>query len=79
MKYTIAYNHLSEGQLKRDKAISDIKNYCTPLQFTILQTIAMEATKYFQLSFACSFAGISGYPVVALWDETRQTMFDMTT
>jgi len=67
MTYEINYNHLPEGQLKRDKAIKDIK-----------QTIAMSATKYRELSFICSFAGIEGYPVVALWDETRQIMHDMT-
>ena len=79
MKYEINYNHLSTGQIKRDKAITDIKQYCTPTQYAIIWKVAMEATKYQQLSFCCSFAGISGYPVVALWDESRQIMKDMTT
>ena len=78
MTYEINYNHLPEGQLKRDKAIKDINNYCNPRQFDIIQAIAMSATKYRELSFICSFAGIEGYPVVALWDETRQIMHDMT-
>ena len=78
MKYEISYNHMTEGQLKRDKAIQDIKNYCTPKQYNTLWAIAMETTRYGTLSFYCDFAGISGYPVVALWDEARQTMRDMT-
>jgi len=78
MKYEINYNHMTEGQLKRDQAIADIKRYCTPLQYNTLWKVAMEADVYFQLSFCCSFAGISGYPVVALWDEARQIMRDMS-
>jgi len=78
MKYHINYNNMPANQLKRDKALADIKQYCTPLQYSILWKVAMEATKYQQLSFCCSFAGISGYPIVALWDEARQIMKDMT-
>lgn len=79
MKYEISYSQLPERQLKRDKAIQDIIFYCGDKQFNILQTVAMQATNYRGLSIYCSFTGISGYPVVALWDETRQTMKDMTT
>lgn len=78
MKYEISYNAITNQQIKRTKAIEDIKNYLTAKQLVIIETIAMDATQYSHLSFACSFAGISGYPVVALWDETRQTMRDMT-
>lgn len=77
MKFTIDYTDLS-GQEKRDKAIEDIREY-NPRAMNILETVAMGADKYVQLSFTASFAGIQGFPVVALWDETRQTMKDMTT
>ena len=78
MKYIISYEHLSEKQFTQDKAIADIKQYCTSNQFNILQTIAMESNNYFRLSFACAFVGINGYPVIALWNDTRQTMRDMS-
>lgn len=77
MHYEINYNSL-DGQVKRDKAIEDIKSYITPKQFGIIGDVAMRAEVYYQLSFVASFAGVQGYPVAALWDETRQEMRDMT-
>lgn len=76
MKYTINYSNQT-GQEKRNKAIADMRAY-NPKAMNILETIAMAADEYRQLSFAASFAGIQGYPVVALWDETRQIMHDMS-
>lgn len=78
MHFNINYHKLS-GQIKRDKAITDIKHYVTSKQFGIIGDVAMRAEVYYQLSFVASFAGVQGYPVVALWDETRQEMRDMTT
>ena len=76
MHYEINYNTL-DGQIKRDKAIEDIKSYVTPKQFNIIGDVAMRAEVYYQLSFVASFAGVQGYPVVALWDETREEMRSM--
>lgn len=76
MKFEINYNKLS-GQAKRDKAIEDIKSYITPAQFGIIGDMAMRAEVYYQLSFVASFVGVQGYPVVALWDETREEMRSM--
>ena len=76
MKYEINYNEL-DSQAKRDKAIQDMKNYLGN-RFGIIGHVAMIADEYRQLSFMASFAGVQGYPVVALWDETRQEMRDMT-
>lgn len=78
MEYETSYQHL-KGQAKRDEALSDIQNYCTPEQFNILETIAMGSTEYRELLSLCSIVGFIGYPVKALWNETRQTMRDMTT
>lgn len=78
MKYEINYNNISDEQRKRDSAINDIKQYMGD-RYGILGDYAMRATKYRYLSYACGFAGIEGYPVVALWEETRQEMKDMTT
>ena len=78
MGYEINYNNIQNEQVKRDKAIADIKQYCTPKQYNTIWKVAMEADKYFQLSFVASFASIQGYPVVTLWDEARQIMRDMT-
>ena len=77
MKFTIDYTDLA-GQEKRDRAIEDMREY-NPRAMNALETVAMGADKYVQLSFTSSFAGVHGYPVVALWDETRQIMRDMTT
>lgn len=77
MKHTIVYNQT--GQEKQDKAINDMRSYLSNYSMNILETIAMQADKYLQLSFPASFAGVQGYPIVALWDETRQIMRDMTT
>ena len=77
MKFTIDYKDM-EGQEKRAKAIEDIREY-NPRAMNTLETIAMDADRYIQLGFCASFAGIQGYPVIALWDETRQIMKDMTT
>jgi len=78
MKTEINYNGQQDEQLKRDRAIQDIADYVSPEAMNILETIAMTADKYGQLSFLASFAGVRGYPVVALWDETRQIMRDMS-
>ena len=79
MGYEINYNNMEQEQEKRDKAIKDMQYYLNRKQMVTLETVAMEAPVYRQLAFYCSFAGVSGYPVVALWDETRQIMRDMTT
>lgn len=76
MKFKIDYMKL-EGQAKRDKAIKDMRNYLSPYSFNIITTIAMGAIKYQHLSFPASFAGVTGYPIVALWDETREEMRSM--
>ena len=78
MNYEINYSELS-GQEKRTTAIKDMQNYIGDNGFNFLATIAMDAILYSHLSFPASFAGVQGYPVVALWDETRQEMRDMTT
>ena len=77
MKFTIDYTDLA-GQEKRDRAIEDMREY-NPGAMNALGTVAMEAIYIGHLSFTAAFAGIQGYPVVALWDETRQIMKDMTT
>jgi len=73
MGYEVNYYNLN-GQDKRDKAILDIKDYIGKRRFGIVGAIAMEAHTYMELSFQLSFAGVQGYPVVALWEETRQEM-----
>ena len=77
MKFEIRYQD-EDIQLKRDKGIADMREYTTETQFAILSDLAMRADCYFQLSFAASFAGVQGWPVVALWDETREEMRSMT-
>lgn len=77
MKFTIDYTDLAE-QEKRDRAIEDMREY-NPRAMNTLETVAMIADRYMQLSFYAGFAGIQGYPIVALWDEARQIMKDMTT
>jgi hypothetical protein len=78
MKSTINYNHIQDKATKQAKAIEDILWYVGPKVFTVLQNYAMCAERYRQLSFVCSFAGVEGYPVAALWNETRQTLHDMS-
>ena len=77
MKHTISY-HNQTGQEKRDKGIADMRNYLSAYSMDIVETVAMSADLYSQLSFVASFAGVQGYPVAALWEETRQIMRDMT-
>ena len=79
MKTEIDYSSYTNEQEKRDKAIADIEWWLNNRQYNGLVTLAMELPTYKQFSFYCDFVGISGYPVVALWDETRQIMKDMTT
>lgn len=76
MKFEIDYKKL-EGQAKRDRAITDMQSYVGDYGFNILTTIAMDAIRYRDLSFPASFAGVQGYPVAALWDETREEMRGM--
>jgi len=78
MGYEIDYSRHTEKQAKRDQAIQDIENWLGD-RFHVLTTIAMQSEVYKQLSFAAGFAGVQGYPVAALWDETKQEMRDMTT
>ena len=73
MSYEISYNHISDEYLKRQMAIQDIHNWLGD-KFGTLGAIAMLATNYRELSFYARFAGIRGYPVVALWDETREEL-----
>lgn len=77
MKHEIRYNQ-TDVQTKRDAAISDIQSYLSSKSFGIIGHVAMIADEYRQLSFMASFAGVQGYPVAALWDETREEMRYMT-
>lgn len=77
MGYTINYNNTPNGEEKREQAIKDMRQYLTKEAFNTLATVAMIDDEYKTLSFYCGFAGVSGYPVVALWDQTRQEMRDM--
>lgn len=78
MGFEIDYDHIADEQAKRDKGIDDLRQYVGQERFSILGGIAMRATKYGELSFMCGFAGVEGFPVIALWDETRQELHSMT-
>lgn len=77
MGHTINYAGII-GQEKRDRAIEDMRGYLSPYSMNIVETVACIATTYAELAFISSFAGVQGYPVVALWEETRAIMHDMT-
>jgi hypothetical protein len=78
ISYKNTYKHLKEEN-RRLMAIEDMQNSIGTENFEVLNDIAMRVNHYYQLAFIALFEGIQGYPVKALWDETRQEMKDMTT
>lgn len=78
MKTEISYKHITNIEEKQEKAIADVKEYLTEKQFIFLQNLLMTATSYAQFSLFCLFVGVTGYPVIAMFNIMKQTMRDMT-
>ncbi len=77
MSYEIAYNSLTETE-KQVKAVDDCVNYIGQDTVDQLTLTAAQCQFYRHFSMACSFVGIQGYPVVALWTNAKQTMRGMS-
>ena len=67
--YNVDYSECPDEITKHNKAISDIKDYLeTPERFNTLTEHLKKYPKMETFSFICSFAGIQGYPVKALYN-----------
>lgn len=78
MGYEISYNHITNKRVKQEKAIRDCYLYLPITAYNHLYTLAMECADYRQFSSWIHFAGITGYPAVAFWNDMKQTCQDMT-
>lgn len=73
--YDIDYSKLT-GDAKRDKALRDIADYCGALQYQkvmqfVRDSLAKGLTEEF-IRMGCSFAGIQGYPVMAMIEYCKE-------
>ena len=69
MSYEIDYSSL-EGKEKREKAVRDVEFWLSgTTAMDTLRKYFLEGCSYQQFEFACSFIGIQGYPVRALWEH----------
>ena len=78
MGYEIDYSHISDRQVKMTEALKDCYNYLSPKAVSTLYQAAMECKRYDRFSFLAQFAGVSGPPAVAFWEDVKQTCQDMT-
>lgn len=65
MHTNIDYSGYS-ADVKKAEALKDCREWLSDDQFETLSEYALVATQR-QFAFACSFAGIQGYPVTVLW------------
>ena len=76
MHYDVDYSKVRAGK-RRERAINDIEQYCPGLSATMYYAATMCNT-YSQFAFMCSFAGVQGYPVIAVWDQVKDDCRSMT-
>lgn len=72
MKATYAVPQTNRTQ----RAFELVDAYFEPMPIGVI-TVFMESRSYRQFAFYMNFAGITGWPVPAVWDELKQTMRDM--
>jgi len=73
MSYTVDYNVLQEPQ-KSQKALSDAKAWLGVKQKRALKQYVKEGCTEDDFHAACSFAGISGFPVQVLYKHYKETV-----
>ena len=66
MKMTISYKNMDDP---RTKAIQDVKDYLGDRYQILLDALQGQPANAYAI--ICSFAGVRGYPVVALYEEVH--------
>ena len=77
MGYEIDFHKIKDPEHRHHAALHEVRMFLTKQQHDSLWTIAMWAVNYRQFSFYIHFAGITGYPCVAFWNEVRRVCREM--